>query len=963
MTRQFVKYNPAFLESTQLVENFVVRQTDLSVIVRTVKENTSASNQHLLVVGPRGSGKTTLVRRVAAEIERDDALCNAWYPLVFAEESYNALSAADFWLESLFHLAEQTGEQRWMDSYHELRREPDEKRLAQRALGQLLDFADRIGKRILLIVENLDMLLSEFSSEDEAWSLRRTLMNEPRLMLLATATARFEQIDHPAKAMFEMFRIHDLKPLNDEECNAIWALVAGEPLPGMQIRPVRILTGGNVRLIALIARFGAKRSFRELLEDLIDLIDEHTDYFKSHLDNMAPTERKVYLALAELWNPSTAKEIAEVARLDVNTTSALLKRLASRGKVLVEEEGKRKRWYSISEGIYNIYYLMRRRGGPSARVKAAVRFMTSLYEAVPAARLVLDESNSLKPDECRDHITALAEIYRSAESIQRIEIAKSIPSAVFDSPYLEKGIREEMIAYHTSSDGNNEEIELILNEMRTQFDTASRLYHQHNYVSAIDILAHLIKKYEQRQETKILQTVAAAMTNTGTALSSINQPEKAIAAYDTLIELFGQRQETEILQYIATAMFNKGTVFSSMNQSEKEIAAYDALIELFGQRQEAEILQHVATAMFNKGTVFSSMNQSEKEIAAYDALIKQFGQRQETEILQHVAAAMTNKGTALSSINQPEKAIAAYDTLIKLFGQRQETEILQHVATAMFNKSFVFGSMNQREKEITTYDALIELFGQRQEAEILQHVATAIFNKGVVYNSINQPEKEIAAYDALVELFGQRQEAEIVQKIIAALNNKGIVLGSLNRPKEAIAVFDSLIKKYSHRQETEILQKVVSALFNKGNTLSKMNRHEEAVAAYDSLIEQYGHQQDTPIVMINMVAKIFRAKTLLKLDRKKEAFASVVMFIDHQTYIDDSILKLIVNLFVELAAYGYAEKALEILVNSETQRHVEPLVAGLRLYCGQVVRTSTEILEVAEDVVKRIEARKQELDD
>ena len=619
MTRQFVKYNPAFLESTQLVENFVVRQTDLSVIVRTVKENTSASNQHLLVVGPRGSGKTTLVRRVAAEIERDDALCNAWYPLVFAEESYNALSAADFWLESLFHLAEQTGEQRWMDSYHELRREPDEKRLAQRALGQLLDFADRIGKRILLIVENLDMLLSEFSSEDEAWSLRRTLMNEPRLMLLATATARFEQIDHPAKAMFEMFRIHDLKPLNDEECNAIWSLVAGEPLPGMQIRPVRILTGGNVRLIALIARFGAKRSFRELLEDLIDLIDEHTDYFKSHLDNMAPTERKVYLALAELWNPSTAKEIAEIARLNVNTTSALLKRLASRGKVIVEEEEKRKRWYSISEGIYNIYYLMRRRGGPSARVKAAVRFMTSLYEAVPAARLVLDESNSLKPDECRDHITALAEIYRSAQSIQRIEIAKSIPSTVFDSPYLDIRIKEEMIAYNTADNGKKEETEKILNEIRTQFDTASRLYHQHNYVSAIDILAHLI------------------------------------------------------------------------------------------------------------------------------------------------------------------------------------------------------------------------------------------------------------------EQFGQRQEA--------------------------------------------------------------------------------------PVVKMNMVAKILRAKALLKLDRHEKVLADVMALVDHQTYIDDSILILIVYLFVELAAYGYAEKALEILVSSETQRHVEPLVAGLRLYCGQVVRTSTEILEVAEDVVKRIEARKQELDD
>lgn len=554
MTRQFVKYNPAFLESTQLVENFVVRQTDLSVIVRSVQENTSASNQHLLVVGPRGSGKTTLVRRVAAEIERDDALCKAWYPLVFAEESYNALSAADFWLESLFHLAEQTGEQRWMDSYHELRREPDEKRLAQRALGQLLDFADHIGKRILLIVENLDMLLSEFSSEDEAWSLRRTLMNEPRLMLLATATARFEQIDHPAKAMFEMFRIHDLKPLNDEECNSIWALVTGEPLPGEQIRPVRILTGGNVRLIALIARFGAKRSFRELLEDLIDLIDEHTDYFKSHLDSMAPTERKVYLALAELWNPSTAKEIAEIARLDVNITSALLKRLASRGKVIVEEEGKRKRWYSISEGIYNIYYLMRRRGGPSARVKAAVRFMVSLYEPIYAVKLLANEANALNPDQCREHIMALVAIMNMLSETQLTEIAKYLPINILESPYLdEKHTNVLRLLRHLPSEYNIDDLKAFTNNLKNQASRVRDLIDKINNTNKKNIIPHLINLEKEYRSSltkyRLLYAIAFVMNK--------DYDDTLNSGIDFFIELAAHGQTEDALRILIGSQVEK----------------------------------------------------------------------------------------------------------------------------------------------------------------------------------------------------------------------------------------------------------------------------------------------------------------------------------------------------------------------------------------------------------------------
>ena len=182
-----MKYNPSFLSDAELVESFVVRHSDLHLVTKIVEENQTDSNQHVLVIGPRGSGKTTLVHRVAVEIKRNEDLQTRWYPLIFSEESYEVVSAGEFWLEALFHLSRQTNDKKWKQTYDELKAETDDQKLFERALAQLLDFADSQGKRILLIVENLNMLLDNMISHDEAWKMRHTLMNEPRVMLLATA--------------------------------------------------------------------------------------------------------------------------------------------------------------------------------------------------------------------------------------------------------------------------------------------------------------------------------------------------------------------------------------------------------------------------------------------------------------------------------------------------------------------------------------------------------------------------------------------------------------------------------------------------------------------------------------------------------------------------------------------------------------------------------------------------------
>jgi DNA polymerase III delta prime subunit len=431
------KYNPGFSSEEDLIDAFVVRQKELQQILQTIQENTGRTYQHLLLVGARGTGKTMLVRRVAAEIRRSPELNQHWYPLVFGEESYRILSAGEFWLEALNHLAAQNSGAQWQGVYEELRGERDEKRLQQRAIAKLMDFADAQNKQILLIVENLNMLFDEQMSAGDDWDLRHTLQNEPRLMLLGTATQRFDEIDNVDKAWFEFFALHTMEPLRLPEICQLWSSIAEENLSENQMRPIQILTGGNPRLLQVLASVSKGMSFRDLMANLTQLIDSHTDYFKSLLENLPATERKVFVELLEFWKPTSTNEIAKATRLDVNKASALLKRLLDRGAIEVVAQPSKKKYYQVSERLFNIYYLMRKRGDSSDRIKIVIDFMDILYsDLLTQAEKIASEALDLPKDLRRDHLLALFDIMgRISDNEMLRDFYRAMPADLGEDMY------------------------------------------------------------------------------------------------------------------------------------------------------------------------------------------------------------------------------------------------------------------------------------------------------------------------------------------------------------------------------------------------------------------------------------------------------------------------------------------------------------------------------------------------
>ncbi|MEW6518106.1 MAG: tetratricopeptide repeat protein [Thermodesulfobacteriota bacterium] len=900
MVRRMVKYNPSFLTEDELVNNFVVRHTDLELIMRVISENTTGSNQHVLVIGPRGSGKTTLALRVAAEIERDAGLREKWYPLVFSEESYRATSAADFWLEALFHLAEQTGEEKWLRAYQEMRDELDDKRLADRPLWQLLDFADSQGKRILLIVENLHMLFADLASDDEAWKMRHTLINEPRLMLLATATTRFEDVENPSQAMFEMFKMHELKPLEDEECNAIWELVAGAKLPGSQIRPIRILTGGNARLLAIIARFGAHRSFRQLLDDLVDLIDDHTDYFKSRIDHMPSTERKVYLSLAELWKPSTAREIARVARLDVNKTSSLLNRLAGRGDVVVESRSKKTKWYRLAEGIYNIYYLMRRRGRSADRVKATVTFMIAMYGHESATRLLAEEACSLSPELCREHYTAYGEIIRSVRDRRVIDrIIASTPRGFLESPYFDEYVKSIMTA-----EG------MALEEKGMSGEVADL------------------------EEARNLNRQGVQSLGTFFRKGDFEQP---LIKFEQVITQFKSTKELLLLDEVANALFLKGFIFAKLDKSEEEIAIYDDVVRLYDGMNGKKPAEQVVKALIKKGATLARLDRFDEAIAAYDEVVRRYGGREEKELAGGVAKALVNKGEILCTLNNPKGALQIYNEVIRHYDNREERELLEGVLDALLNKGITLGLLDMPEEEIATYENIVRHYGSNSEENgFLSQVALAYYYKSNVLGRLGRFDQ---AEDALLQVIKAFPDIDEFHLAIIKL-----LLKDQQRHTEALQKAEELINR---KPGDAILHNSLAWAF-----------YEQSISALLPKAEIWVRQAmalspDDPRIhhtLACILCRLGKGDEALKAAKKYLQYPAVVV----KKTIDDAI-----ELFVGLAACGQAKEALDLLENSPAAKHLEPLIVGLKLFMGEEVQTAVEILEVAKDVVKKIEEQKQ----
>ena len=388
-------YNPAQLTPEELKASFIARHETLVQLLRLLAEQKPGHPcQHVILVGPRGMGKTTLGLSFLQAVREDPELASTWQPVPFHEESYDIGSLADLWLAALRHLTRATGEERWAEGADGIHRdEVDADRLTGFALAALLDFCEEQRKRLILFVENLDIVFEQLRDEREVHALRAALMEHDEILLIGSANSVFDAIRSHGEPFYEFFRLVTLSGLDRDECRGLVETLAhqddrsGSGVPfdidEGRLETIRHLTGGNPRLLVLACRMLLESPAGTAIEDLERLIDEQTPYFKARIEALPVQARKVFHCLAEAWSPLLAREVADRAKLSSSHASSQLRQLTDKGYVREVRLSEEKRGrYEVGDRFYNLYYVIRFSRTGRARLERLVEFLHQLFGPV-----------------------------------------------------------------------------------------------------------------------------------------------------------------------------------------------------------------------------------------------------------------------------------------------------------------------------------------------------------------------------------------------------------------------------------------------------------------------------------------------------------------------------------------------------------------------------------------------------
>ena len=696
-------YNPAHLTPDELKRTFVAREDTLEEMLRLIGEQLPGRPcQHMMLIGPRGMGKTTLGLRFLYAIGDDTRLSNHWQPVAFHEESYGVVNLADFWLGALRHLTRATLENRWADRADALTSsEQDTQRLAAYALAALMDFSQESGKRLILFVENIDTVLGQVQDEREIHELRATLMERPEILILGSANAFFDAIGSYGQPFYEFFRIFKLDSVGEEDARRILMTIAERErrpevcknlnLERGRLETIRRLTGGNPRLLARACQMLIEAPLGSAMEDLERLIDEQTPYFKALVEGLPVQGRKVFHCLADGWRPMLAKEVADAARLSSSHASAQLKQLLEKAYVReVRLRHEKRTRYDVADRFYNIYCLLRFSRSSRDRLERLVAFLYDLFgpagmrQMYPTALATL-RADRIDEDELSEWLGVLGprvagdpgfagrdDWLNQAIDVVVDRIGPNTPvmaelAVAFaeqrGSRFLERRRRAAKLV-DAGSLMEAEEIwrSAVEDEPRNGLawlQLAVIRFRRNRFQDAVDALDRAVASDALRGPVPLL---VVSLGLRGTSLMGLERNSEALSVLTQATRHIDPSDTTDVAR-IASAIvwWVSGLLFDRLGRREEAVAALHRASECIRERDASRVRQLGAIALSKKSEVLAGMGRNDEAFGAREAVVEFVNESDSEELRVMAVTALSENGSVQMSRDAYDDAFGVWD--------------------------------------------------------------------------------------------------------------------------------------------------------------------------------------------------------------------------------------------------------------------------------------------------------------
>ncbi|WP_321777209.1 winged helix-turn-helix domain-containing protein [Sulfurimonas sp.] len=377
------KYTPDEMSEDEFLDRFVVREDVFNDIFEDLKSSDdSNTNQHYIIIGQRGQGKTTLLRKLQIEVKNDDELSKFLLPIKFAEEQYQIRSLCRLWEEVAEYL-QTLYEDEFSTILDDMEKHFEDDDYDLQCFSYLESVVKTKGKKLLLLIDNLDELIGKLS-EKEQRRLREILISSSIFRIVGGSTKMLEHHHDYSKAFYEYFKIIKLKSLNakesrefllsiarDEQKEKIQNVIENSPA---RIETLRRITGGVPRTLVMLFDIFLDEE-GNAFDDLLKILDEATPLYKHRMDDLPSGLQEIVHTIAINWDGMLTSEIAKKTRESSKSVSAQLKKLEKYEIVESESIGKNK-IYKIKERFFNIWYLMRfGRKKDRQRVEWLVKFL------------------------------------------------------------------------------------------------------------------------------------------------------------------------------------------------------------------------------------------------------------------------------------------------------------------------------------------------------------------------------------------------------------------------------------------------------------------------------------------------------------------------------------------------------------------------------------------------------------